>query len=234
MNAVLHYHRWSLLASSAFLLTASVLCLLCVLSGVCPGWLSDYHTVRITAFHDALKHILGKTPALGNVLGTTLDKLLAKTGVPESISLYAANYCSQIRTADGAVTRECSSHRSSDFDVTAGLRIALIVSYALGIASSVASLAFSLHWGLCENDRSRHRAKACTWIASGAVGFASISTTVLAYAVYMLFAKNLAQAVLSVEIGAKFFALTWTACICLALALAIMWSWKATYAQRLR
>ncbi|KAF9728530.1 hypothetical protein PMIN01_13358 [Paraphaeosphaeria minitans] len=217
MNAALHYHRWSLLASSAFLLTASVLCLLCVLSGVCPGWLSDYHTVRITAFHDALKHILAS----------------GENWRPR-ISLYAANYCSQIRTADGAVTRECSSHRSSDFDVTAGLRIALIVSYALGIASSVASLAFSLHWGLRENDRSRHRAKACTWIASGAVGFASISTTVLAYAVYMLFAKNLAQAVLSVEIGAKFFALTWTACICLALALAIMWSWKATYAQRLR
>lgn len=167
------------------------------------------------------------------MLGTTLDKLLAKTGVPESISLYATNYCSQIRTADGAVTTECSSHRSSDLDMAAGLRIALTVSYALGIASSVASLVFSLHWGLCQNDKSRHRAKACTWIASGVVGFASISTTVLAYAVYMLFAKNLPQAVLSVEVGAKFFALTWSACICLALALATMWSWKATYAQRL-
>ncbi|KAF9729774.1 hypothetical protein PMIN01_11707 [Paraphaeosphaeria minitans] len=175
---------------------------------------------------------MGKIPALGNVLGTTLDKLLAKTGVPESISLYAANYCSQIRTADGAVTTECSSHRLSDLDVTAGLRIALIVSYALGIASSVGSLAFSLHWGLRRNDRSRRRAKACTWVACGAVGFASTSTTVLAYAVYMLFAKNLPQAVLSVEVGNKFFALTWSACICLALALATMWSWKTTFDQR--
>lgn len=48
MNDVLHFHRWSLLLSFALLVTAVVLCLLCVLSGVRPGFLIDYHTIRVS------------------------------------------------------------------------------------------------------------------------------------------------------------------------------------------
>ncbi|OAL42662.1 hypothetical protein IQ07DRAFT_650814 [Pyrenochaeta sp. DS3sAY3a] len=233
MYANIHSHKWVLLASLVLLLAAIALCFLCVLSGVRPGWLSDYHIVRISAFQDALEQMVDTVPALGRVFGTTLDKLLEKTGVPESIAIYATSYCSQSHKTDPKLSAQCFSHGSSRFDIATGLRIAMAMCYALSIASAVVSLAFWLHWMRRDSEKSRHRAKACTWIACGAVGFASTTTTVVAYAVYMVLAKNVPQAVLSVKIGSQFLTLTWLACMCLVLALAMTQSLKMPYAQQL-
>ncbi|KAH8710276.1 hypothetical protein GQ44DRAFT_731145 [Phaeosphaeriaceae sp. PMI808] len=197
-------------------------------------WLSDYYIVRVTAFHNALGHIADTIPALGGVLGTTLDKLLDITGVPESISFYAASYCSQSSSTGNTVTRECSLHVSPNFDIAAGVRVILAVAYALGIASSIASLYFCLYWMLYDCDKSRHWAKACTWLACGAVCFASITTTILACVVYTVFTKNIPHAILSVSIGGSFLAFTWSACFCLALALVIIDHERLSIAQRLQ
>ena len=176
---------------------------------------------------------MGTVPALDGVVGTVLDKLLEKSGVPESISIYAASYCIQDHITEATATAQCFSHGSSKFDIATGVRIALAVCYALGITFSITGLAFWLHCVWRDSGRSRYRAIACTCFACGVIGVASITTTVLAYAVYMVFARNVPQAILSVNFGAEFFALTWSACVCLAVGLALMGSWKLPHAQQL-
>lgn len=48
---------------------------------------------QITAFHDALENLLRTIPVFGDVLDTALEKVLEKTDVPYSLSIYAASYC---------------------------------------------------------------------------------------------------------------------------------------------
>jgi hypothetical protein len=173
-------------------------------------------------------------PALGNVLGPTLGKLLEKADVPESLSLYAVIYCSQRYSTGDMAPRQCFFNDASGFDIATVFRIVFAVSYALGITSSVLGAAFWMHWMRRESSNSRSRTTVCLVMARRTMIFSSIMATVLACAVYIVFTKNVPQAVLSVEFGGKFIAVTWSACICVALALAIMRSQDSVSVQQLR
>jgi hypothetical protein len=178
--------------------------------------------------------MLDAVPVLGNVLGPTLDKLLEEADVPESLSIYAISYCRQRYSTVDTAPRQCFFNEASGFDIATLLRIAFAVSYALGITSSVLGVAFWIQWMRRENSNSRPRTKACLVTACSAISFSPITATVLACAVYILFTENVPQAVLSVEFGGKFIAITWSAFICVALALAIMLSQKSASVQQLQ
>jgi hypothetical protein len=178
--------------------------------------------------------MLDAIPALANVLRPTMDKLLEKADVPESLSIYAVSYCSQKYSTGDLAPRQCFFNEASGFDIATSLRIVFAVSYALGITSSVLGAAFWLHWMRRGSSNSRSRTKICLVVACITMSFASITATVLACAAYMVFAKNVPQAVLSMEFGGKFFAVTWSACICVALAMAVMRSQVNASVQKLR
>jgi hypothetical protein len=151
--------------------------------------------------------------------------------VPQSISIYAASYCSQSFGGDGAATRHCSMRKSASFDVGANLRVAMAVSYALGIASSIVSLGYLAYWWWRKNTRYGHWVLVFSWVAVGAVIAASLTTTMIGCAVYMVFASNLPESILFVTIGVRFLATTWSACVCLLLAWITMHSWVRCYVQ---
>jgi hypothetical protein len=159
------------------------------------------------------------------VLGSALDKILEKSNVPQSISIYAASYCSQSFGGDGAATRHCFLRESASFDIVANLRVVMIVLYALGIASSTVSLSYLAYWKWRKNTRYGHWVLVFSWVAVGAVVAASMITTIIGCAVYMIFASNLPESILFVAIGNNFLLTTWSACVCLLLALVTMYSW---------
>jgi hypothetical protein len=178
--------------------------------------------------------MLDAVPALDNVLGPTVDKLLEKADVPESLSIYAVSYCSQRYSTGDMAPRQCFFSEASGFDIATGLRIAFAVSYALGMISSALGAAFWMHWMRRESSSSKSRTKVCLRIAWTMLSLSSITATVLAFAGYIVFTKNVPQAVLIVEFGGKFAAVTWSACICVTLALAVMRSQKNAISRQLR
>jgi hypothetical protein len=178
--------------------------------------------------------MLDAVPALANVLGPTLDKLLQKADVPESLSIYAVSYCSQKYSTGNSAPRQCFFKEASGFDIATGVRIYFALSYELGITSSVLGVAFWWHWMRYGSSNSRSRTRICLKIACITMSVASVTATVLACAAYMILAKNVPQAVLSMEFGGKFFALTWSACICVTLAMAVMRSQVNASVQKLR
>jgi hypothetical protein len=163
------------------------------------------------------------------VLGSALDKVLEKSDVPQSISIYAASYCSQSFGADGAARRHCFLRKSANFDKVAALRVVIVVLYALGIASSTVSLGYLAYWMWRKNTRYGHWVQVFSWVAAGAVVAASLITTINGCAVYMVFASILPESILFVTIGDNFLAATWSACACLLLSLVTMHSWARCY-----
>jgi hypothetical protein len=163
------------------------------------------------------------------LLGSALDKVLEKSSVPQSISIYAASYCSQSFGEDGAAIRHCFLRKSTSFDVVANLRVVSAVLYALGIVLSTVSLGYLAYWMWRKNTRYGHWVRVFSWVAVGAVVTASLITTIIGCAVYMVFAGNLPESILFVTIGERFLAATWSACVCLLLALVTMHSWARCY-----
>lgn len=211
-RSILSFFRWKWFILALLLLAAAgLLCITCVLAGMRAGWLQGYYIVRVNAFPGAFDSIVG-----------SLDLPAAKTGAPESISVYMGSYCRQIAAG------QCLSHSPSDFDPAVGVHSFMIVLHSLGVAFTVASLAFSLHWVLRNDDRSRLRAMMCAWSAFGLVFLVSITATGIAYAVYVLLGQGVLEDVLSVEIGSRFFALVWLACTFLVLVVVLMRSWNAS------
>jgi hypothetical protein len=152
------------------------------------------------------------------VLGSALDKVLEKSSVPQSMSIYAASYCSQSFGGDGAAKTHCFLRESASFDIVANLRVVVAVSYALGIASSTVSLGYLAYWMWRENTRYGRWVLVFSWVAVGAVVAASLITTMIGCAVYMVFATILPESIVFVTIGNKFLAATWSGCVCLLLA----------------
>ncbi|KAH8621050.1 hypothetical protein IG631_24293 [Alternaria alternata] len=130
-----------------------------------------------------------------------------------------ASYCSLSYGASGAATSECFLHKSTFFDVAAGSRVYIAIAYALGITSSAVSVACSSQVIWNDSPRCRRWAFVSTLVATGAVGIASLFTSMLGCAVYMVFSGNLPESLLSVTIGRNFLAFTWSAFACLALVL---------------
>ncbi|KAF2276019.1 uncharacterized protein EI97DRAFT_501743 [Westerdykella ornata] len=127
-------------------------------------------------------------------------------GIPDSISIYAVRYCIEKALRRGRNATKCFTRNSSGFGVAFELRIALALLYAVGITSSILSLAVLLHALIirCQDDKHRYWSGIWTWIALGAVLFGSVTVTVVIYAVHMALAENLPRSILSVEIGEKF------------------------------
>lgn len=151
-------------------------------------------------------------PAFGDVLNTVLDKVLDETHVPRSISIYAAGYCS---LSNQGGMNQCFLHKSTSFDVAAGLRVYIAVLYALGASSSMASLVCLLQIMWKDSPRLRHWAFLFTLVATGSVIFASTISSMLGFSAYMVFSDNLPDSLLSVAIGSHFLAFTWLAVTCL-------------------
>lgn len=158
-----------------------------------------------------------KIPVFGDVLNTGVEKLLEKTDAPRSVSIYAASYCSLRSGAAGEATSDCFIHKSTFFDIAAGLRVYVAILYVLGASSSVASLAILSRMLWKDNSRYRNWAALFTLVAMGAATFASLITSMLACAVYMVFSGNLPKSLLSVTIGPSFLVSTWLAVSCLML-----------------
>ncbi|KAJ6192210.1 hypothetical protein J3E72DRAFT_273566 [Bipolaris maydis] len=173
----------------------------------------------ITAFHDALENLVHTIPVFDEVLDAGLDKILEKTDVPRAISIYAASYCSLSSEVEGEATSDCFVHKSTFFDVAAGLRVYIAILYLLGATSSVASLVFLSRLLWKDNPRYRNWAALFTLVAMGAALFASLITSMLACAVYMIFSGNLPKSLLSVTVSPSFLVSTWVAVACLTLVL---------------
>jgi hypothetical protein len=159
------------------------------------------------------------------VLGSALDKILKKSNVPQSISIYAASYCSQSFGGGGAAKTHCFLRESASLNIVADLRVVIVVLYTLGIASSTVSFGYLAFWMWRKSTRYGHWVLVFSWVAVGAVVAASLINTIIGCAVYMVFASNLPDSILFVTIGQSFLAATWSACVCLLLALGTMHSW---------
>jgi hypothetical protein len=120
---------------------------------------------------------------------------------------------------------------SASFDPGANVRVAMAVFYALGIASSTVSLGYLAYWKWRKNTRYGQWVLVFSWVAVGAVIAASVITTMIGCAVYMVLASNLPESILFVSIGVWFLVATWSACVCLLLAWIIMHSWVRCYVQ---
>lgn len=178
---------------------------------------------QITAFHDALENLLRTIPVFGDVLDTALEKVLEKTDVPYSLSIYAASYCT---LSYEAATSECFLHKSKFFDVTAGLRVPTANTYALGVSASFASMFCLMLVMRKDGPRYRHWAFVSTLVATVVVGFVSSIATLLGCFMYMAFAGNLPESLVSVTIGWYFLAFMWLAFACLTLVLLTILPWK--------
>lgn len=177
----------------------------------------------MTTFHAALEHLLGKLPAFEDAAATALGKLANEVHVPDVISIYAASYCRDKRVDGGSRSAECFFRRASTLDISLGLRVLLLVLYTSAVLSSILGLAALLSATRRHSDPQRwHVTIVWTWLAFGFVMFASVIVTVVVYAVCMIVAENVPPAVVAIQIGGRFLALTWTASFCFVLSLAAL------------
>ena len=156
---------------------------------------------EVIAFRDTLETLVHAVPVVGAVFDTVLPKVLEKAGVPQSISIYAASYCSTSYEASGVATSNCFLHKSAHFNAAAALRIYMAIAYALGAFCSAVSLACLSQRMWNGSDRWRHFALVSTSVATGAVFAASVISSILACAVYMVLSDNLPEPLLFVAIG---------------------------------
>jgi hypothetical protein len=170
---------------------------------------------QVTVFQDAVNSIARKISGLNEIADFAFDGLKVQDGIPSAILIHAIRYCSGKQTHRGTTIAQCFAYDSSRFDAATG------TPYAVCIISSTIGLALSLSFlsSRCRGFKRWYWTAACTWIAFGAISFASVLVTMAAYTSYAVLTEHLPPEVLSLEVGGKFLTLTWAAWVCSGLAL---------------
>ncbi|PVH92868.1 hypothetical protein DM02DRAFT_260261 [Periconia macrospinosa] len=214
---------WLAVLRGAFVAASITLLLVCVLSGVQPGWLENCYLVKIEAFPNAAKEAIRKIPGANRLIESVWDKLMAKLGVPDAVAIYATGYCIEKLTSAGEKVMQCSSEKSAGFGLAMGLRVMLALLYAMAIACLLAGVAsFLVSCYKRSLSKRRHYGRTWTYISLLCSTLASLTTTATACAVYTVLSENVPESLVAVRAGGTFFALTWMACICQAVSIAII------------
>ena len=176
---------------------------------------------QISGVRTALESFLEATSGLNKLLGAALEEFLQRLHIPEAVVVYAINYCTEHRLADGSLEHQCQMQDLSSADALAGLQIFLRVLYltsaCLSLFACVMQIIRCTRWSR----------KVASWpsvglwlsLALSASLLGTLLVIVFSAVVYVIAVKSIPLAAPHFDMGVKFFVITSAACIGNALAL---------------